>query len=520
MAGGRTGQGELVTMIVFIILTIVLGATTYFGFKSLSERKAELQTAQTELSNVKSETEKSVADFARIKTLLGYEDGDDASKIVDQMTLDVTQAYATEFDETVKEKVASKYEKDESATNLAENVTFKDALAELKKKNVQLAAEVADSANERDRQMREAEAQVERSEEQTGEYQAASDKALQDKTAENDKFIDDYQKETLAFNDTTRQFYKVLKDAHAGVAEAKGKAKENQQSAETFADINLDLSKRIDELSEPDFDTPDGRVVFADQIGRTVRLNIGKLDGVRPLTKFNVYPYNFLDFGGGTSKGVVEVERNIEDHSCEAKIVSDDDTNPIRPGDMIYTSLWKPGEIDEYALDYNLDIDGDGVSDLQEVVNLIEASGLKIAAYIDNNGEVHGKITPRVTRLVVPDKSLTEILNADDTLDAERRTQLEQTVDAFHKLADSNGVRQMRLADFLVRIDYKYTDEIYNSGEDDNPAMKSAVGSEPTIPMIKTFDKPDKISVAAPEKARGSKSTESAEPTFRRRNPI
>ena len=510
-------------MIVFIILTIALGTTTYLGFKSLTERKAELQTAESELANVKTEAEKSVADFARFKTLLGYEGGDDSAKIVDQMSRDVTEAVAENFDESVKEedKLVAMYEKSDSEPALITDKTFKDALADLKSLNQKLAAQLAQNASDRDEQMRNAESQIEKSVEQAVSYKTESDEALNDLATYNDKFIEDYQKETVTFDDTTRKFYKVLKNANDGVAEAKEKAKGHQETAEAFADINLDLSKRIDELSEPDFDVPDGRVVFADQIGRTVRLNIGKLDGVRPLTKFNVYPYDFLDFGGGTSKGVVEVERNIEDHACEAKIVSDDDTNPIRPGDMIYTSLWKPGEFEEYALDYNLDIDGDGVSDLQEVVNLIEAGGMKIAAYIDNNGDVHGKITPRVTRLVVPDRALKDTLATDDALDDEQKQKLEETVDAFHKSADSNGVRQMRLADFLVRIDYKYTDEIYNSGEEDNPAIKSAVGAEPTIPMIKTLGKTDKVSVAAPEKARAAKaSTESAEPTFRRRNPI
>ena len=44
-------QGEIISLIVFVILTLALGVTTYFGFDKSSVTKAELESAKSELAN-------------------------------------------------------------------------------------------------------------------------------------------------------------------------------------------------------------------------------------------------------------------------------------------------------------------------------------------------------------------------------------------------------------------------------------------------------------------------------------
>ena len=60
-------QGEIISLIVFVVLTLALGVTTYFGFKGLGEQKAELATAQSECQNVQNENYTLSNELAAVK---------------------------------------------------------------------------------------------------------------------------------------------------------------------------------------------------------------------------------------------------------------------------------------------------------------------------------------------------------------------------------------------------------------------------------------------------------------------
>lgn len=478
----RSGQGEVVSLIIFIILTLALGVTTYFGFKSFSENRAARQTAQDELNNVRSETDKLTSEYAAFKAKLGYEDGSSADEIAKQMKRDVAAALneETTYGSELADKYAAPESEDESALP---NVTFKDAVEDLKKKLNGLTDDISTSIKDRDDQIQNAFGSIETSKEQKETFvksvKDARDKQTEDVAAARAQ----YDNKTTQFVEQTKKFDKVRTDAHDAVVQATEEMQGHKKQAELFAEINKDLSARIDELSDTEFKVPDARVVFADQSARTLRLDVGSADGVRPLMVFNVYPHDFIETSGGSEKGRIEIVRTLEEHSCEAKILSDDDMNPIIPGDLVYTSLWKPGDVEEYALDYCLDINGDGVSDFQEVVNLVESNGFKVSAYVDNSGVVHGKMTPQIQRLVVPDRPLSETLKANALLDEETRNKLLATEQSFRESASSNGVREIRLSEFLIRMGYRETAAIYNSGETKNPIERREIGGERSAPI-------------------------------------
>ncbi len=479
----RSGQGEVVSLIIFIVLTLALGVTTYFGFKSFGEQRAERESAQSELAQVKSDTTKLTSEFAAFKAKLGYEEGASAAEIAKQMKRDVAAALNSEtsYGDKVFEKYAGPDDENEDALP---NITFKEAVEQLKTNVAGYASDISRSIQDRDAQIQNAFDSIETSQEQKDtfvkEVVAARDKQTQD--VEDARV--EYDKKTAQFVEQTQKFDNVRTQAHDAVLEANAKMQTSKTQAEFFAEVNRDLSARIDELSATDFKVPDARVVYADQRSRTLKLDVGSADGVRPLMTFNVYPYDFTETSGGSSKGKIEVVRTLEEHSCEAKILEDDNGDPIRPGDIVYTSLWKPGEIESYALSYFLDINGDGVSDFQEVVNLVESNGFKVAAYVDNNGVVHGKMSPNILRVIVPDRKLDETLAANPDLDDQTREKLLATEQSFLESARSNGVREMQLSKFLVRMGYRNTDAIYNSGETKDPSMQRKVDGDLVAPIF------------------------------------
>ena len=117
----------------------------------------------------------------------------------------------------------------------------------------------------------------------------------------------------------------------------------------------------------------------------------------------------------------------LEDHLAEARITSDRLSDPILPGDKLYTPLWSPGRKRHFALAGFFNIDGQprGDNDLQKVLRLLRANGCDVDCYtklLKANGdevesyakyledkdqgeageyEMVGKITPDTTYLVL-----------------------------------------------------------------------------------------------------------------------
>ena len=49
-------------------------------------------------------------------------------------------------------------------------------------------------------------------------------------------------------------------------------------------------------------------------------------------------------------KGTIEVVRIIEAHLAEARIMDDDPSKPIMPGDQLFSAAWRPGHAEHFAL--------------------------------------------------------------------------------------------------------------------------------------------------------------------------
>ena len=132
-------------------------------------------------------------------------------------------------------------------------------------------------------------------------------------------------------------------------------------------------------------------------------------------------------------------------------------------------TIWKPkrprhGET--YSLVGNMDLDGDDEDDSQQLRELIQGSGGKIDNQVDDQGvlRVGGKVPddgkPRVTektKFVIVGKipEIAETTNADEIATilkiAEYRKEIEDQ-------ARSQGVRMIRLGDFLDYIGYEPTE--------------------------------------------------------------
>ena len=152
------------------------------------------------------------------------------------------------------------------------------------------------------------------------------------------------------------------------------------------------MKVKLDRYEQENFDLHDGRVVrVAHRIDR-VYLDLGTADGLRPNLSFAVYPQTATDFQRDEFKAMIEVTRITGEHQSEARITLEDPTNPILPKDFVLTATWDPGYSVPIALIGLFDLDGDGSSDRLRLVQMIENNGGRVAAMIDEQGKVIGKI--------------------------------------------------------------------------------------------------------------------------------
>jgi len=84
-----------------------------------------------------------------------------------------------------------------------------------------------------------------------------------------------------------------------------------------------------------------------------------------------------------------------------ARVLEDKATDPIVPGDKLFTPLWSPGQQMHFALVGVLDLNGDGRSDHEGVKRLVTMNHGVIDADVDDQGKTIGKMTTDTTCLIL-----------------------------------------------------------------------------------------------------------------------
>lgn len=210
--------------------------------------------------------------------------------------------------------------------------------------------------------------------------------------------------------------------------------KDRNARIQTVENLNKGLAKRVQDMRTPDFDQPDGRITWVNQRSRTVWINLGLADGLYRQTTFSVFDKSDGSFARGQkearvstderdnkkefniedyAKAKIEVTRIIDRNLAEARIVSDDVSNPILPGDVIYTPAWVPGQTVKFALAGFMDYNNDGKSDRDIIRNLITVSGGKVVAEVKDDGEYVGDVTLDTRYLVLGERPTAKATDKD-----------------------------------------------------------------------------------------------------------
>jgi hypothetical protein len=190
---------------------------------------------------------------------------------------------------------------------------------------------------------------------------------------------------------------------------------------------------------------------------------------------FAVAEAGLEDAAASEQKGSIEITKIEGPHRAEATITSDDATNPIMPGDRIFSQVWDRGRKVGIAIAGKIDIEGDGQDDLEKLKSIVTASGGTVDAAPNAAGDNEGSL-----------KVSTRFLVQGDYPSGARDQALLKSWNAMEDDADALGVEKVSLDEFLSlmgwRSDSRSTPMDDTAGAADFPPQ--AVEQEMPRPIV------------------------------------
>ena len=376
----RENQGLKGALIVFVLLTIVFAVVTAILFSGQTELKQKAETNQKRATEQENAARTALEEAAQLKKMMGYDANDAIEKVQEEFAKDM-QLYAANYPEDTRD-----YRKtlQRQSTVLAEKNTELETngqeIAQLKAKIVALDS-------------------VTKSE--IKQFADAANAAQQDRESELAKFTSDRQRLEGQQQQLDTTLQQVRANQETVVAQINTKLDETNKELESMSNAYGTVKGQIDDLKREKPDVFLGSVSWVNQRSGMVWLNLGRADALRPQTSFSVYDSGTSETSEVTKKASVIVTQILGEHLAEAKILKDKSTNPILPGDKIFTPIWSLGEKRHFSLAGVADLDGDGEDDRDRLYSLIELNGGVVDARVDASGKRDGKMTLNTRYLIL-----------------------------------------------------------------------------------------------------------------------
>jgi hypothetical protein len=430
-------QGLQIALIIFVILSIGLGVSTFMLYKKTEELTLKSTRDSKEAADANRNSAAIQADKTELMRLLGFLPSDKLETITAESNKDM-ETYAGSLDATTR--------------------NYRKVLAylndELGKKNVAVA---------------EQQKSVQELKDKIAALEIIKQPQIDEAQAGHKVAIDDLAKRTQQFEEDRREFTgkttadedklaKAHKDADVVLTKAQAEKKKLEELLAEEVKRKQVKIDQVNKLTKITFETPLGKIRWVNQRERTVWIDLGRADAIPRQLIFAVYSGNTQNVTSASKKGGIEVSRILGDHLSEARIVDDNVSDPLLPGDVVHTPLWTPGAREKFAFTDGMDIDGEGTSRPDALRNLITMSGGEVVAELSDKGERKGQMDG-TTRFLIVGKEHTQ--QTPEALIKARTAMLRE--------AEKLGVQTVNLTDFLRRIDYKNLTPVTHFGPGADP---------------------------------------------------
>lgn len=472
-------QGLQIAVITFVMTTIFLSVTTFLFYRQAEEAEVAATTAQAAAAEANTKATNLANETTRLREVIGFASGE---------TLDNINA-------TLSREMAEL----EQLSIPQDKQNYRDALRF-----------TLDALRDRDTRLADADTQIATLKAQNQAYKTQLDvqvKQYEKQFKDAEQLAQQrHQEKVEAENTKNEELGKMQKRLEDQVAEADKKAKEQEeqlkQEGEKVAKLTQTvqaLDQKIDQLDPHVFEDPDGEIRWVNQKTRTVWINRGSADKLRRQTTFSVVAAGEHVVLTEKRKGRIEVTQILGERLAEARILEDDPSDPIVPGDQIYTPLWHPGRQVHFAIAGFIDVDGDGRDDRDVIVSLIEMSGGVIDEQLLADGTRAGPGMTINTRYLVFGKS-PETAPPPGASDAEAEPAPAGEGKVLHEEyanmlneAKALGIELINVEKFLQHIGWKDPKQVLRYGGRGNVDLvppRQPDGGRPTAPVkSSTFDK-------------------------------
>ena len=463
------------SLVFFVMTTLILALVCYLVAKESSDRLARAERAADELATANTALNRALDEMKGMKRLLGYEDaptvgleGDDNP---DSLRGRLTQALLTYGRDSVQPSLQSP-NVDATLRSLRSALNTAMASNQQAQENVEaMTRQLEEERSTHVNRASELQTSQESSEEQLSTLVATRNEQLAEKDQEIDRFRRQFQ--------TEQREKESLQDELAAVRQEK-----DEQIAELERIVRF-MRQQLDELEDMSFDVADGVIRRVDNTTRTVWINLGSQDNLREQVTFSVYQKNHDGFGRGRAdiKAKIEVTKIRGPKLAEARIIDEDISRPIQAGDPIYSPAWTKGGREYFSFVGILDMNGDGVSDRQQLHNVLDNAGARVEVEVNDLGQLvpeDGTLTEKTKYLVVgeiPDP--TQFPGSD----VEKQEQI-QAISNYHEQltreALRKGIKIVRFRDFLNYMGYEPQQQLYIPQESGNFTLKHGARSAST----------------------------------------
>ena len=229
----------------------------------------------------------------------------------------------------------------------------------------------------------------------------------ENRTKYNSIAMDSVKKHTAIFTEDKNVYAKALAEIEADLNKQKNdldklvKAagtstdsiikKLNNDLTKTNEDIKVQMSKNIkarQQLAKNDTrvaEKPNGQIQFISAAQGKATINLGSADNIPLSASFSVYSRSETDMKNGKKKGSIQVAQITGLHSADCIVTSDNPSDPILPGDKIYSPVIGDRH---FAIAGFIDMDNNGINDVEQLVKLLEANGAVVDGYQNEDKQV------------------------------------------------------------------------------------------------------------------------------------
>ncbi|MEX0937809.1 MAG: hypothetical protein WDZ59_08100 [Pirellulales bacterium] len=415
----RENQMLQIFVALFGVAIVILAVLTYFFFKKWDEEYARANSAQTIASDARSALNATQTEANNYKEAMGFAEGDTKDTVDAEIQKDM-------------ERMAAQY------ALPAEELTYREIVQNLH--NALIAAQKSEAeAKQREIEAQNTLATVQTTTaEQIAAFKADFEKLKADNEAQRLAYDQERQRINQEKAQTAQGALTQLAQAETDLKTSADELAKFEKNLNIMTQLNEGLTQKVRDSADESFEVPDGEVIWAVQRTGTVYINLGHADALRPQISFSVYGADDNNAARAEKKGSIEVTKVIDDHMSEARITDDTLSEPILPGDKIYTPVWHPGRKVHFALAGFIDIDDDGTSDRDRVKELI----------VSNGGVLDEELSVNTRYLI--DGGVAELGQNVSEAEQEQTRSYSEMISQANKL----GIRRISVSDFLDNVGF------------------------------------------------------------------